>query len=145
MYMKKINFLDVIVLLLAFLFVYAAVSKLLTYDEFKAQIEKSPLIMHHVYWIAWAVPLIEIVIALMLFISRLRLLALYASFSLMLMFTGYIFIILNFSPDVPCSCGGVLSSMGWTAHLIFNIGFTLLAVIGIVLYNKEKKQQLIMT
>jgi uncharacterized membrane protein YphA (DoxX/SURF4 family) len=137
--MKKITPLDIILVLFAVLFVYAAVSKLLTFDEFKAQIGKSPLITSHVNWISWMVPTVEIIVSIWLFIPRLQLLALYSSFSLMFAFTGYIFIILNFSPYVPCSCGGILSSMGWTEHLIFNIGFTLLAVVAIVLYNRQNK------
>ncbi len=73
----------------------------------------------------------------MLIIPRLRLLALYASFSLMVMFTVYIFIVLNYSPFVPCSCGGILEKMGWTEHLFFNIGFVFLAMIGILLLEKS--------
>jgi uncharacterized membrane protein YphA (DoxX/SURF4 family) len=138
--MKKVNFLDIITVLFAVLFVYAAVSKLLAYDEFQAQIGQSPLLTNHVWWISWFIPFIEILVALMLFIPRLQLVALYASFSLMFMFTAYISFILTFSPFVPCSCGGILSSMGWTSHLIFNIAFTLLAIIGIFILNRKKKQ-----
>ena len=137
--MKKISFLDVILVLFAVLFVYAAVSKLLTYDEFKVQISKSPLIMNQGWWISWAVPGIEIAISAMLFNPRLRLTALYGAFLLMFIFTIYIGFMLAFVPDLPCSCGGILSRMGWTEHLIFNIAFTLLAIVGIVLSNREKR------
>jgi uncharacterized membrane protein YphA (DoxX/SURF4 family) len=138
--MKKVNVLDVIVFLFVVLFVYAAASKLLEFDQFEAQIGKSPLITNYANWIAWLVPLIEIAISFALLIPRLQLVGLYASFCLMFMFTGYIFFILNFSPYVPCSCGGILSSMGWAEHLIFNIGFTLLSIAGIVFHNKQNKQ-----
>jgi uncharacterized membrane protein YphA (DoxX/SURF4 family) len=138
--MKKINFLDIILVLFAVLFVYAAVSKLLTYDEFKVQISKSPLIMNHGWWISWAVPAVEITIGAMLFIPRLQLLALYGSFFLMFAFTIYIGFMLAFVPHLPCSCGGILSKMGWKEHFIFNIAFTFLSVIGIVLLNRQKKQ-----
>jgi len=136
-YMKKINFLDIILVLFAVLFVYAAVSKLLTYDEFKVQISKSPLIMHHSWWISWLVPTIEIVVAALLFVPKAQLFALYGAFSLMFIFTIYIGFMLAFTPDLPCSCGGILSSMGWQEHLIFNIGFTILAVIGIIILNRQ--------
>jgi uncharacterized membrane protein YphA (DoxX/SURF4 family) len=140
--MKKINALDIVVFLFVVLFMYAAASKVLQYDLFKAQIGKSPLIMHYVDWIAWMVPAMEVIISIMLLIPRLQLIALYASFSLMFMFTAYIAFILTFSPYVPCSCGGILNNMGWTEHLIFNIGFTLLAVAGIALYNRQNKKQI---
>jgi uncharacterized membrane protein YphA (DoxX/SURF4 family) len=139
---KQMNLLDLILVLFAVLFVYAAVSKLLTYDEFKVQIAKSPLIMHSGWWISWVVPGFELLIALMLFVPRLQLQALYAAFFLMFIFTIYIAFMLLFTPNLPCSCGGILSSMGWKAHLIFNICFTMLAVVGIVLENREKVNRL---
>ena len=138
--MKKVNFFDVIIFLFAVLFVYAAASKLFEYQEFKAQLGKSPLILKQANWLAWAVPGVEFIISIALFIPRLQLIALYASFFLMFLFTGYIAFILTFSPYVPCSCGGVLNSMGWTEHLIFNIAFTLLGVVGIVLHNRARKK-----
>jgi uncharacterized membrane protein YphA (DoxX/SURF4 family) len=137
--MKKSIFLDIILVLFAVLFVYAAVSKLISYDEFKAQIGKSPLITHHGWWIAWAVPTLEIAIAATLFIPRLQLIGLYSAFTLMFIFTIYIAFMLVFTPNLPCSCGGILSAMGWKEHLIFNIAFTLLAVVGIHLLTRTVK------
>lgn len=139
---KQINFLDVIVFLLSILFLYAAFTKLLEYDLFKAQIGKSPLITQYAGLFSWLVPAVEILISIMLFIPRFRLIGLYASFSLMFAFTAYIAFILTFSPYVPCSCGGILNSLGWTEHLIFNIVFTLLAVVGIVLQTREVNKEM---
>src|SRR3970040_1025074 len=51
----------------------------------------------------------------------------------MVMFTAYIFIILNYSPFVPCSCGGILEKMGWKEHFIFNFVFIILAAAGIMI------------
>lgn len=137
--MKKVNLFDIVIFLFIMLFVYAATSKVLEFNLFKAQIGKSPLIMYYVDLIAWMIPILEIMISVFLVIPRLQLIGLFASFSLMFMFSAYIAFILTFSPYVPCSCGGILNAMGWTEHLIFNICFTLLAVVGIVLYNKQKK------
>jgi uncharacterized membrane protein YphA (DoxX/SURF4 family) len=147
--MRRINrpiVLDIIKVLFTMLFVYAATMKLVDHDLFEAQIGKSPLIIYHAWWLSWVVPIVEIVISMALFVPRIELIALYAFFFMMFLFTGYIAFLLTFSPYVPCSCGGVLSSMGWTEHLIFNIGFTLLSVLGIVLYNKRKiKEQELVT
>jgi hypothetical protein len=104
------------------------------------QIAKSPLITGHESWIAWSVPTVEIVVAFLLFVPRVQLFALYGAFSIMFIFSIYIAFMLLFTPDLPCSCGGILNSMGWSEHLIFNIAFTLLAVLGIVLFNKQVKQ-----
>jgi uncharacterized membrane protein YphA (DoxX/SURF4 family) len=141
--MKRFNFLDVICLLFAVLFVYAAVSKFMAIDEFKAQIAKSPLITHHEWWISWFIPLIEVVIAVLLFVPRMQLAALYAAFTLMFIFTIYIGFMLVFTPNLPCSCGGILSRMGWTEHLFFNIGFTLLGVAGVILHDRQKEREMV--
>src|SRR5690606_8338155 len=99
--------------LFVLLFVYAAVSKLLDFETFRVQLAQSPLLSAYAGIIAWLVPGVEILIALLLIIPRFRVVALYSSFLLMVMFTAYIYIILNYSDFVPCSCGGVLEKLSW--------------------------------
>ncbi|HLW32169.1 MAG TPA: MauE/DoxX family redox-associated membrane protein, partial [Aequorivita sp.] len=117
----------VICYLFVLLFLYAATSKLLDFETFTVQLAQSPLLSAYAGIIAWMVPGIEILIAGLLIFPRFRTLALYASFTLMVMFTAYIYIILNFSDFIPCSCGGVLEKLSWTQHLIFNVVFIVLA------------------
>ena len=124
-------------LLYVLLFIYAAVSKIIDFENFQIQLGQSPLLSAFAGIISWLIPVLEIIISLTLFIPRLRTVGLYAALSLMVMFTVYIFIILNFSSFVPCSCGGVLEKMGWTEHLIFNICFIILALVALTI---EKKQ-----
>lgn len=128
---------ETVCLLYVLLFVYAAVSKLLDFENFQVQLGQSPLLSAFAGWVSWLVPTIELIIALLLLFSKWRVIALFAAFSLMTMFTTYIFIILNYSSFVPCSCGGILEKMGWTEHLIFNVFFVGLAVLGLLL---EKQQ-----
>jgi len=139
--MKKSIFstwvIEIISALLIILFVYAATSKFLDFQKFQVQLGQSPLLTAFAKWVAWLIPTIEIIISLLLAFSKTRLLALYASFGLMVMFTSYIIAITRFSDYVPCSCGGVLQNMGWHQHLIFNIVFVFLAIIGIVLHLKN--------
>ncbi|RAV29197.1 MauE/DoxX family redox-associated membrane protein [Sinomicrobium soli] len=130
--------LEIICYLFIFLFLYAAFSKLMDVQKFQVQMTKSPLITSFAPLLAWGVPILEIILAFFLFMPRLRIYGLYAAFSLMFVFTGYIFIILNYSPYVPCSCGGILSSMGWGEHLVFNSAFTLLAIFGILINNRPQ-------
>lgn len=134
---KHANFIsELIALLFILLFIYAAVSKLLEYDKFHIQISQSPILTSMGNWIAFLVPVIEILIAFFLIVPRFRLLAFYAAFCLMITFTTYIFLILKFSPFIPCACGGILDSMGWAEHLIFNLGFVSLAMIGVLLTER---------
>lgn len=138
--MNKERALEIIRGLFITLFLYAAATKLMGFEKFTAQLGQSPLTTGHAAWIAWAVPTVEIIIVLMLAIPAVRLLALYASYSLMVMFTTYIVLVTRFSPFVPCSCGGVLQKLGWTEHLIFNLAFVALAALGIILHARQNKK-----
>jgi len=129
---------EVVCLLYIVLFVYAAVNKILDFENFRVQLAQSPLLSAFAGWVAWLVPSLEIVIALSLMSAKFRLPGLYAAFSLMVMFSAYIFIMLNYSSFVPCSCGGILEKMGWVEHLWFNVGFVLFAVAAIVLMCHSK-------
>ncbi|WP_142784076.1 MauE/DoxX family redox-associated membrane protein [Changchengzhania lutea] len=113
------------------LFVYAATSKLLDFNQFQIQLGQSPIVTRYASWVAWGIPIIELVISGLFLIPKCMLLAFYASFSLMILFTAYIILILNFSDYIPCSCGGVLEHLGWTEHIIFNLIFIIMAVIAI--------------
>jgi uncharacterized membrane protein YphA (DoxX/SURF4 family) len=115
------------------LFIYAAVTKLMDFETFQIQLGQSPLLASFAIPISYGIIVIELVTALLLMFDRFRKLALQFSLLLMVMFTTYIIIILNFTPFTPCSCGGVLEKLGWTEHLIFNIVFVGLALIGIKL------------
>jgi hypothetical protein len=129
---------DVVSALFVVLFVYAAVTKLIDYDKFRVQIGQSPLLTAFAGTVAWMVPAVEIIVAGLLTVLRFRLLGLYASFSLMVMFTAYIVVITRFSEYVPCSCGGVLEKLSWNDHLVFNLVFVVLGFVAIVLYPKEE-------
>jgi uncharacterized membrane protein YphA (DoxX/SURF4 family) len=115
------------------LFVYAAVSKLLDFENFQVQLGQSPLLSAYTGFISYSVLIIELFITLLLTIPKSRYIGLLASFGLMLMFTAYIIIILNYSSFIPCSCGGILEKLNWREHLIFNIIFTVLAAIAVIL------------
>ena len=140
--MKKDLIPEIICFLFILLFVYASLMKLRDVPQFVAQLQQSPLLLPFATWVAWVIPSFELIVVALLVVRRFRLIGLIASFSLMSMFTVYIIIILNFAEHVPCSCGGILSKMGWTQHLIFNIFFVLLALVGIYLIGKapEKTQ-----
>ncbi len=102
------------------LFVYTGLNKLLDLDNFRFQLGRSPYMVHWVNFIAIPVPVIELLIAFGLIFTRTRLLALFASFGLMALFTGYVWIMLTYSPYLPCSCGGIIQKLTWKQHLTFN-------------------------
>ena len=137
-WLKKNTITEVISSLLIILFIYTALSKLSAYDNFTAQLSKSPFITTYSNSIAWSIPAVEILISLLLVIKRTRLLGLYASFFLMSLFTAYLIIMLNFSYHIPCSCGGVLQYLSWNEHIVFNSFFILIAGAGVLLMENTE-------
>lgn len=125
---------DIICALFVLLFLYAALTKLLEYEKFRVQLGQSPMLTAFTGVVAWAVPAVELVIVLLFIFKRTRLGALYASLGLMVMFTCYIVAITQFSDYVPCSCGGVISTLSHMEHLMLNLIFVVLAGVAIVLH-----------
>lgn len=134
----KSNIIYIVALLHIVLFTYAAVSKILDFQNFQIQIGQSPLLSAFAAWVSYGVPILEIGLVLLLLLPKYRWIGLYGSFLLMVMFSAYIFIILNYSSFVPCSCGGILEKMTWNEHLIFNLAFVLLGAVAIVLLSGNR-------
>lgn len=124
-------------LLLTILFVYTAVSKLVHLDLFQWRLERMPYISPYASLISWGVPFVELVIAGLLSFRRYQIMAFYASFILLGLFTTYIIVVLKYSDSIPCSCGGVISALGWRDHILLNILFMVFALLGI-LWSKEQ-------
>jgi uncharacterized membrane protein YphA (DoxX/SURF4 family) len=131
---------DIITVLFVILFVYAATNKLLDYQKFSIQLGKSPVLASFSRWIAWSIPMLEAGIVVLLIIQKTQLLALFASFSLMVVFSAYIITILNFSEYIPCSCGGILENMSWIQHFWFNVVFVLLGAAATVIYPSRQQE-----
>ena len=139
--MKKIItfFPTVTAYFLILLFCYASASKIFDFENFKIQIAQSPLLSAYAGFVSYATIISEMVIVLLLLIPKSRLIGLYASLGIMSAFTIYIYLILNYSDFVPCSCGGILEKLGWTEHLIFNILCVIAAIVAIVVYEIKKE------
>lgn len=135
--MKAITF--IITRLFMLLFLYSAADKLYDLEKFRVQLGQSPILTTIAAFVAWFIPFIEIIIAVLVIIPKTAVLGLYASFNLMVMFTAYIFVIMNYSAYIPCSCNGILEGASWSQHLAFNIGCVLLALIGILMKAKIGK------
>lgn len=136
---NRVSFIPVIVsYFFILLFVYASISKILDFENFQVQIAQSPLLSAYAGVVSYGVLLIEFSVAGLLLPHKYRLIGLYASYMLMIFFTVYIFLILNYSEFIPCSCGGILEKLGWREHLIFNAGCIGLALIAIIIFERER-------
>jgi len=121
------------------LFIYAALSKIQDFQKFRVEMGKSPVLNSLAGFMAIAVPALELIITGLLLVKRSQMIALYSSFCLMVMFTAYIAGILKFSSYIPCSCGGILQSMTWNQHLVFNLLFVFLGGMAILIYPAQTK------
>jgi hypothetical protein len=138
--MKRKTIVEILASLLILLFVYAALSKLFDFENFRVQLGKSPFITGFSGVVSWALPIVELAIALLLTFSRSRLLGMFAALFLMTLFSAYIFTMLHYSYYIPCSCGGVLSKLTWGQHLVFNIFFVAVSIAGIFIIGLSKKE-----
>lgn len=134
---KHLLIADSISAVILLLLVYAAFSKLADYATFKFSLERSPLLRPFAPAIALLLPAVEITIAVLLFIPSTRPKGLYGSLYLISVFTVYLAAMLLFSTSLPCNCGGVLTSLSWPQHILFNCFFMLLSAAGILLYKKH--------
>ena len=130
---------EVICMLFVLLFVYAAISKVLDFENFQIQLAQSPLLSAYAGFVSWGVIIFELLVFLMLVFPKYRIIGLYCSFVLMVMFSMYIYIILHYSPYVPCTCGGILEKMNWREHFVFNIFFIIIGLLAILI-SPVKKQ-----
>lgn len=120
------------------LFTYAAVSKLMDFENFRVQLAQSPLLGAYASVVSYSVVLAELLAAAMLCYRRTQSAGLTAGFLLMLLFSGYILWLLMRGSALPCTCGGLLERMSWPQHLAFNLVCVVLAAVG-WLTNRNKR------
>ncbi|BAV05279.1 DoxX-like family protein [Filimonas lacunae] len=136
---KKLLTIEVICSLLIFLFMYASISKFLNVHALRHDMMNQPIPKWLARILMWLIPILEVVFALCLLFSKTRKLGLWGAFGLMLVFTLYAaFILAHFFAYVPCGCGGVINTLTWPQHLVFNIFFMLIAGLGLLLTRNVK-------
>lgn len=127
---------EAITAVLLLLWIYTGLNKLIQYDKFSFEAGRSPFLQHIAPLVAIMVPASELAIAALLIFKRTRVTGLYASLFLMTLFTGYVYIMLHYAYDLPCSCGGIIELLTWEQHLIVNLILTLLTAIAILLQSR---------
>lgn len=136
--MKRTYVTDFAITLYVILFSYTSGSKFLDIDQFARDMEKQPFNHTVTEGLTWGVPIIESLIVLALIFPRYRIAGLKAATGLMLLFTVYVLlVILRVFDKVPCSCGGVIRSLNWEQHLVFNLFFVALGLFGLGIQLKK--------
>ncbi|MFD2201814.1 MauE/DoxX family redox-associated membrane protein [Shivajiella indica] len=123
---------EVLSMLLAVLFVYTGASKLIDWYGTVNSINNQVFPEWMATLILYGLPALEIGVAIMLLVPPWRIWGLRLSVILMFIFTGYIGLVLTgIFGRIPCSCGGVLESLGWWEHLVFNVAVLGMGVVGL--------------
>lgn len=132
--MRK-RIIDIISILLIVLFGYAAITKGNNISLFKDQMMESPMLpIPLISIIAYLIPLAELLIVVFIIFDKTRLLAFYSSYFIMLLFSLYLIALkMLFGDNIPCACGGILGQIGYNSHIVFNLFFTIISGIGIIL------------
>jgi putative oxidoreductase len=129
--MKQGWFTETTRFLLIFLWTYTGVSKLLAYSAFVLQLRQHPWLSLAAPLLAFALPAVELLLAFLLLFSRTRGIALWGSLLFLVIFTLYLALMLLSGAHLPCSCGGVISSLSWQQHIALNLFFCLLTAVSI--------------
>jgi len=133
---KREWYTEVICLVLFMVFLFVGLDKILDFRRFQWAIETSPPIRQLAVWLPYSMVTIEIVIAVALIVPRWRLLGLYASFSLLAIFSAYIIFVILMCTYLPPSCGGVLPKITWTQQLALNFLLLAFSYWGLISYNR---------
>ncbi len=115
--------LDLIIYGYAFLYMYTGWAKLMNLSTFIRGNSKIPHLGQYAKLIGYGIPTLEIVLAILLVVPVywIKRTALWTSTLLMGTFTIYLCLMVQFVEKKLCHCGGVIESMGWKTHIVFNI------------------------
>jgi len=117
------------------LFVYTAYAKIVDHGRFLKGLTKVHLIENFAVLLSFAVPIIEIIVAMLLLIPRTAKLGLYGFITIMSSFTIYIITAMIWEKNLPCHCGGAIEKLSWSQHIWFNLAFIMLAIFTLWLIN----------
>ncbi|MGE8430630.1 MAG: MauE/DoxX family redox-associated membrane protein [Sphingobacterium sp.] len=126
--------------MLILLFVYTVLSKLADLNFFRYQLDNQVFRPEVSAVLFYLLPLSQIVAIILLYIERYRKIGFIYSFGLLSIFTFYILLIVrDYFDHIPCICGGVITTISWKAHFVFNLCFLGIAILGFVYLIKERR------
>ncbi|WPR73740.1 MauE/DoxX family redox-associated membrane protein [Algoriphagus sp. NG3] len=124
--------------ILILLWTYTGLDKLIRWDASRKAFLNQPMPNGLEEVLAYAVPIVELLIALLLLFSITRWWGYLGSILLLTVFTTYVGLIwVGAFPRVPCNCAGVIDSMGWAAHFWMNLGLIGVSIVGMRLESQK--------
>lgn len=135
----KINFNLASSLILISVWTYTGLDKFLRFKQSQKAFFNQPMPNELEAVLSYAIPGIELLLALLLLFSMTRWWGYLGSILLLTVFITYVGLIwVGAFPRVPCNCAGIIESMGWAAHFWMNFGLIGVAVFGIWSERREK-------
>ncbi|SFT42248.1 DoxX protein [Algoriphagus locisalis] len=117
---------------LILLWTYTGLDKLIRWEASRNAFRNQTFPIELAEVLAYAVPVVELLIALLLLFSVTRWWGYLGSVLLLTVFTTYVGLIwVGAFPRVPCNCAGILESLGWMEHFVLNMICIVIAVLGI--------------
>ncbi len=127
--------------MLIVLWIYAAFSKLLNYELSKNEMLNQVFPYPVALTLAWLIPAIEILTALLILMPKATYYGFWASLILLISFTLYIILgLFNLYPRMPCSCAGIIPELSWSKHLLINFFFLAITLIAIITNRRGKEK-----
>jgi len=114
------SFPELVAAIVLMLFLYTALDKMHSLDYFRLRLSAAPYTKPFAQQLSILIPAAELAAVILLFIPKYRQYGLVFSFILMFAFTTYLGISLLSDIKLPCACGGVLSTISWSNHLVLN-------------------------
>ena len=131
---SKEQIVNVISAMFVALLCYAALSKLINYEDSRKAMLNQVFTREFALLLVWLVPVIELLIIVLLLFKKTCKLGLWSATLLLVSFSMYLILANNgVFKRTPCGCGGILGRMDYREHLTFNICFVVLGFLGIVL------------
>lgn len=139
MIVRKYNwFINASSFLLVLLFAYTGINKLLTQKEFSQQLLQNAFLHPFAIPLSFALPIAEIIIAICLVSKHSWIVGIWGATMLMTLFSVYVgFMLIQRQAPLHCTCGGVISSMTWRQHLLFNILFSAIAWVSLFFHKRR--------
>ncbi|WP_057936222.1 MauE/DoxX family redox-associated membrane protein [Algoriphagus resistens] len=135
----KWDFQSISGLILIIIWTYTSMDKLVRFTDSRNAFHNQTFPAELAEVLAYAVPIIELLIAGLLLFSVTRWWGFLSSILLLSVFTSYVGLIwVGAFPRVPCNCAGIIDSMGWEAHFIMNLLLIALGIYGLH-QNRMKK------
>lgn len=130
--MEKPDYAFLISLPLLMLWGYTSIEKIIHWQESYRAFLNQPFPSHWAELLAYVVPLLEFLLVILLIFPKSRWFGFLGSTLILNSFTVYVGMVwIGVFTETPCNCAGLINLLNWEGHLILNIGFLVLSVLGL--------------